>query len=189
MLGGAFASIVTGNLVTLGYGTATGDPHRIVPVAVAVTGYAAGVLVWSWIWRSRPDALRALLVAELALLVVVAVGLLATDEAPAILPARLLLAVAAVAMGAQSTVGLRLGASTTYMTGLVATTTRDEATGRGRPLVPTLITLAALIAGAAAAAAFLAGPRWPAALLPPVLVGLAVVLLPTPAGHEAGTAS
>ncbi|GID32402.1 hypothetical protein Abr02nite_73850 [Paractinoplanes brasiliensis] len=178
VLGGAFASIVTGNLIMFGYGISTTDPHRVIPAAVAVLGYAAGVLIWSWIWRSRPTAVRGPLIAELVLLVIVAAGLVMTGEEPAIVPARLLLAGAAVAMGGQSTVGLRLGAATTYMTGLVATTTRDQATGRHRAVAPTLFTLTALVAGSAAAAAFLAGPRWPAALLEPVMVGTAIVLLP-----------
>ena len=42
-LGGAFAGIVTGNLVTLAGALATRDPTRLVPVATAVAGFTLGV--------------------------------------------------------------------------------------------------------------------------------------------------
>ncbi|MEV6348933.1 DUF1275 family protein [Actinoplanes sp. NPDC051851] len=56
VLGGAFASVVTGNLVTVGYMIGTGDGERLVAVAVAIGGYAAGVALWSLLGKERPAA-------------------------------------------------------------------------------------------------------------------------------------
>ncbi|XVU28802.1 DUF1275 family protein [Actinoplanes sp. CA-054009] len=166
VLGGAFASIITGNLVSLGYGIGTTDSARIIPVAIAVTAYAIGVLIW----RLLPRTVIVPLLVELALLAVVAGGLL-TD--PGVGVKRVLLAVAAVAMGGQSVVGLRLRASTTYMTGALAT----ALTGDLRKAGPVVLQLAALVAGAGAAAGLRTVAPWAAYVLPVVLLGSAVVLL------------
>ncbi|MFG1992216.1 DUF1275 family protein [Actinoplanes sp. NPDC048988] len=166
VLGGAFASIITGNLVTLGYGLGAADAARIIPVAIAVTAYGIGVLIW----RFLPRTVIVPLLAELALLAVVAGGLL-TDPGAGV--RRALLAVAAVAMGGQSVVGLRLRASTTYMTGALAT----ALTGDPRKAGPVLLQLASLVAGAAGAAALMTVAHWAAYALPVVLMGLAVALL------------
>ncbi|SNY61379.1 Uncharacterized membrane protein YoaK, UPF0700 family [Paractinoplanes atraurantiacus] len=166
VLGGAFASIITGNLVTLGFGIGAADAGRVVPVAIAVTAYAIGVLIW----RFLPRTVTVPLLVELALLAVVAGGLL-TD--PGVWGRRILLAVAAMAMGGQSVVGLRLRASTTYMTGALAT----ALTGDLRKAGPVLLQLASLVAGAAAAAALMTVAHWAAYLLPLAPAGLAVACL------------
>ncbi|XVV15946.1 DUF1275 family protein [Actinoplanes sp. CA-131856] len=166
VLGGAFASIITGNLVTLGYGIGTTDAARVIPVAIAVTAYGLGVLIW----RLLPPTVTAPLLAELALLAVVAGGLLTE---PGVGGKRVLLAVAGIAMGGQSVVGLRLRASTTYMTGALVT----ALTGDLRKAGPALLQLAALVAGAAAAAGLMAVAHGAAYVLPVVLVGSAVPLL------------
>lgn len=69
LLGGAFAGVVTGNLVNLGHGLVVRDPRVIVPVVVAVCGFAVGVVVWARVWRGVPDAVAGPLAAELAVLV------------------------------------------------------------------------------------------------------------------------
>jgi uncharacterized membrane protein YoaK (UPF0700 family) len=102
-MGGAFASIITGNLVTVGFGT--GTPDRLVAVAVAVGGFAGGVLIWALFWRRRPGVVLGSLLAELALLGIVAIGLLVrgplaagSTETGVRSSSLILLAVAAVAM-------------------------------------------------------------------------------------------
>ncbi|MFF0374040.1 DUF1275 family protein [Actinoplanes missouriensis] len=159
-LGGAFASIVTGNLVTAGYAIATADLQRLVPVAVAVTGYALGVILWSLPWTRQ-------LLAEFALLMTVA--------AP--LPATLRLFTAAVAMGGQSVIGLRLGAVTTYLTGALATALRDLTAGRRKASVTVLIQLVSLVTGAAVTAGIRVVAPSAALFVPPFLVVIAAVLL------------
>lgn len=171
VLGGAFASIVTGNLVTLGFGVGTAEPSRIVPVAIAVTAYGLGVLLW----RLLPATVTVPLLAELGLLAVLAGGLIADPGAGA---RRVLLAVAALAMGGQSVVGLRLRASTTYMTGALATALAGDLRKAGPALVP----LMSLVAGAAATAALANVATWAAAVVPAVLVAVAAGCLRTPAG-------
>ena len=67
-LGGAFAGIVTGNLVTLAGALATRDPTRLVPVAAAVAGFTLGVATCTLVWRRSREPRVAPLVAELVLL-------------------------------------------------------------------------------------------------------------------------
>jgi len=176
-LGGAFASIVTGNLVTLGFGLGAVNAGKIAAVVIAVAGYGTGVALWARIWRSRPAAVFGPLGAELALLVVLTTVLLVTDVTPATVTARVLLAVAALAMGGQSVAGLRLKATTTYLTGAFATAINDAVAGRRTELRSILTQLVALVAGAAVTAALLGHLPWAAAVLPPVLLSLAIVLL------------
>jgi hypothetical protein len=116
----------------------------------------------------------------------VATGLLVTHERPGPVVARVLLGLAAVAMGGQSVVGLRLRATTTYMTGALATALSDAMAGRRGTLAPALLQLGSLVGGAAGAGGLLAGPRWAAGLLPLVLVGSAALLLRN--GDQAGPA-
>ena len=118
--------------------------------------------------------------AELALLLFVAAGWLATDGRPDGI-SWLLLAAAAVAMGVQNVVtfstGMR-GASTTYLTGTLTRVVRTLVTdphrfgsvagGAGR--------LAALLCGAVVGGLLLwIAPLW-AAVLPAVLVGAVVAV-------------
>jgi uncharacterized membrane protein YoaK (UPF0700 family) len=138
-LGGAFASIITGNLVTAGHGIGAVDDHLFAPAAVAVAGYAAGVLLAQAIPRFRwPGHL----LIELALLGVLAGGWIASDSRPDRGTALLLLAAAGLAMGTQSVVAGWLHESTTFMTGTLTTALHDLVVGKrgvvaGRALVRT----------------------------------------------------
>ena len=162
-LGGAFAGVVTGNLVTAGYALAVAEPARLLPPAVAVAGFVVGVALWSLLRRRWPTAVSVPLVAELVVLVVLAV---AWPLAPgATLP---LLAGAALAMGGQSSVAQLLGQSTTYMTGTLTGAVSDLATGDGRRW-PALRQLAAIVLGAVAGGLALAH-------LPAVVPALAALL-------------
>jgi uncharacterized membrane protein YoaK (UPF0700 family) len=172
-LGGAFAGVVTGNLVTAGHALAVAEPARLLPPAVAVAGFVVGVALWSLLRRRWPTAVSVPLVAELVVLVVLAV---AWPLAPgATLP---LLAGAALAMGGQSSVAQLLGQSTTYMTGTLTGAVSDLATGDGRRW-PALRQLGAIVLGAVAgglALAYLPAVVPALAHLPVVVPALAALL-------------
>jgi uncharacterized membrane protein YoaK (UPF0700 family) len=189
--GGAFASIITGNLVTLGSGIGTGNLGKVVSVVIAVAGFATGVALWARLWRSRPGAVLGLLGVEMLLVVVLAAGLLSADGDPGPVAARVLLAVAAVAMGAQSVAGLRLKATTTYLTGTLATAVADAvAARRAGPLRPALVQLGSLVVGAAVTAV-LVPLHWAAPFVPLILLGAAMLLLRerSPAAVSPGSAA
>jgi uncharacterized membrane protein YoaK (UPF0700 family) len=173
-LGGAFAGIVTGNLVTAAYGVGTGNYRLIMPAGTAVAAFAVGVLAWARLWHERPRAVAGMLIAELALLVVVATGWILTGARPGPLEALLLLAVAAIAMGGQSVAALRLQASTTYMTGTLVGGLQDLVTGRPGRRRAALRQLVALVCGATAAAVLLHFLAWAVPLLPVVLLAACV---------------
>jgi uncharacterized membrane protein YoaK (UPF0700 family) len=173
-LGGAFAGVVTGNLVTAGYGVGTGNFRLIAPAGTAVAAFTVGVLAWARLWHERPRAVVGMLLAELALLVVVAVGWIVTGAHPGPLAALLLLAVAALAMGGQSVTALRLQASTTYMTGTLVSALQDVVTGRPGRRRAAVRQLVALVGGATAAAVLLHFLAWAVPLLPVVLLAACV---------------
>jgi uncharacterized membrane protein YoaK (UPF0700 family) len=172
-LGGAFAGVVTGNMVVVGAGLATGDAGRLVAVGVAVAGFAVGVAAWSAVWRRRPAAVVGPLLAELGVLgAAAATWALSGGRVPEVV-----LGAAAVALGGQSVVGLRLNTSTTYLTGALTTglhalVTQPVREARG-PALRAAGQLAALVVGAAMAALLMRIGTGVALLLPLVLVGAA----------------
>ena len=70
-LGHAFAGIVTGNLVTAGYGLATGNASLVKPAVTAVAACIAGEVIWARLLNRRADNALHLLIAENALLLIV----------------------------------------------------------------------------------------------------------------------
>ncbi|RVX45506.1 uncharacterized membrane protein YoaK (UPF0700 family) [Nonomuraea polychroma] len=184
-LGGAFASVVTGNLVQLGRGVATLDGALSAGVTTAVAGYALGVAAGSAGlgsgagWRRRACLIA---VAELALLACVCAGWLAIDGQPNTNAAVLLLAPASAAMGVQSALTISSGvpgASTTYLTGTLTGLMRTRTgTPRRRAAVAGDVgRLAALLCGAIIGALLLrVAPLW-APALPVLLVGVVVAII------------
>jgi uncharacterized membrane protein YoaK (UPF0700 family) len=169
-LGGAFAGIVTGNLVTAGTALSRLDGHGLVPIAVAVGGFTVGVLLWAWWWRRRPTVVVAPLAAEAAVLAVAQVLWFLDGRWP-------VLALVAVALGGQSVAGLRLRMSTTYMTGALTTAAHGLVRDLDwRGAVDTLRQLGALVLGAVAAALLVQHARPSALALPLVLVVVAALL-------------
>lgn len=166
-LGGAFASVVTGNLVLVGVGAATLDAARLLPPAVAVVGFAAGVAGCGLAWRRAARPRTGPLVAELVLLCAALAAVLLDAPAPVVLVAL------AAAMGAQSVVGLDLGKATTYMTGALTTTLHAVTTGEGRAR-GAVGQLAALVTGAAAAGLLAAVTPAVALVLPVILTAAAL---------------
>jgi uncharacterized membrane protein YoaK (UPF0700 family) len=185
LLGGAFAGVVTGNLVTLGHGLVDLDPRLIVPVVVAVGGFSVGVTVWARAWRRGPDALVGPVAAELAVLLAALAWGLATDRRPE----PVVLGLVSVALGGQSVVSLRLKASTTYMTGTLTTGLHDLAArglrAAGGAVAVAGCRLVALIGGAVAAALLLDLPRQAVLALPVVLVAVCLLVVRTPAYRPA----
>lgn len=176
-LGGVFASVVTGNLVTIGYDAGRGDLSALLVPVVAVAAYAIGVALCLWVWRGRPYAVVQQLVAELALLVGVAAGWLATGGQPGRTSGMALLAAAALAMGAQSATSLRLHASTTYLTGTLTGAVHDLVTGIPVRRIAAIRQLVALVVGAGIAGALLAQLRWSAPLAPLLFLSTATIAL------------
>jgi uncharacterized membrane protein YoaK (UPF0700 family) len=171
-LGGAFASVVTGNLVTVGLGIGSTNDHTFAAPAVAVAAYAAGVALALLLPRLRGPGL---LMVEFGLLGALTAGWIATDGSPGRTARLLLLAAGAIAMGVQSVVARWLHESTTYLTGTLTGAVHDLITGQEGTRAAAIGQLAALTAGATVAAALLTAARWSAPLLGLVLLLTAVL--------------
>jgi uncharacterized membrane protein YoaK (UPF0700 family) len=183
-LGGAFTSVVTGNLVFTGRALGTWSGGSVAYPVAAVAGFTGGVAVGTWVaglagsgtsgahWPRRATRVLAL---ESAILLVLNVVWLGYGGRPTGVAAGLMLFFAALALGAQSAAARNVGGtpSTTYMTG--ALTTLIEALCRGRRADPSAVYgLVGLVSGAAVSAALVTSLR-PAALLP-ALVAVAVAI-------------
>lgn len=194
-LGSAFTSVMTGNMVLVGIAFGTSDWSAIGLVGTAIAAYVVGAGVGARLAGSPsegdgiwPDAITRALLVELALVATFAVvwWSLASDPpdgwfAP-------LLALNAMALGIQSSAIMRFGVSglsTTYLTGTLTTLVVRLATGHRLQTVwqPARI-LAALIGGAAAAAALVSHARPAAPALQLVL--LVAVLLAGRRLHRVG---
>ena len=175
-LGHAFAGIVTGNLVTAGYGLATGHAALVKPTITAVVGCIAGEVIWARLLRRRTDSSLALLMAETVLLLVVLVAWLGSHEHPHGTVALGILALASVAIGGQSIWALRIHQTTTYFTGML-TTAVDAATGGSLVKVAVSVRqLGALITGALLAGLLLRELRSAVPVLPLVLLAAATTI-------------
>ncbi|WP_433348476.1 YoaK family protein [Microtetraspora malaysiensis] len=144
-LGGVFSSVVTGNLVLLGYAISGLIVDVALHTIVAVAGYILGVAVGTRvtgppkedmpIW---PVRVTMALMLEFAFLILFSTGWVLTGGRPDGIVAFALLALAAVAMGLQSAAMRGLGGhaalSTTYLTGtltgLVAAMLMPRQSGR-----------------------------------------------------------
>ena len=186
-LGGAFTSVITGNLIFIGRAAGTESLSPAVHAVIAVLGYMAGVLVGAVVIRvleraktpSAPWPLRATAVfaVEGAILVAVnAVWFGYGTHPPASAQDALLVAVAA-ALGMQGAGARAIEGtpSTTYMTGALTSLVSSLATGqRHKTDASAAVGLVGLVAGAGLCAALVLHVRW-AALLPP-LITLALVV-------------
>lgn len=180
--GGAFAGIVTGNVVLVGAEGVTGEALDMLAPATAVGGFVIGVAVWHAVWRSRPQAVPSLLAAELVLLLGYAVAWLATTGQPSTLVGTAMLLVVATAMGAQSVASVRMRTYTTYLTGALTAAVQDLVARAPQRRITGLRQIGALVAGAAATAFALQHLHWSAPLLPSLLLAVAVVGLVRRAG-------
>jgi uncharacterized membrane protein YoaK (UPF0700 family) len=166
-LGGAFSSVMTGNMVLLGLSAGTRDPQLAISASSAIGAYIVGVLVGSRIagvpdpndalWpRQVTWALSLELVAMLGFLVSWEVLLADGFDKTAQL---IMLMVLAAALGIQGSAVQRFGVSglsSTYLTGTLTGLIAGVAMRRPwRSLLPSAELLAALIVGAGLGAAVL----------------------------------
>lgn len=160
-LGGAFTSVMTGNMVLLGVAASSGNGARAASSGFAILAFCAGAALGARlagtpakddpIW---PRAVTVGLAAELVFMAAYAVGWWVTGGAPGPGVALALLLCTAVALGIQSSTVQRFGVSgmsTTYLTGTLTTVVIRLATGRGvREVWHSIEILLGLVAGAAA---------------------------------------
>jgi uncharacterized membrane protein YoaK (UPF0700 family) len=188
-LGHVFAGVITGNLALLGMalGNAGGKTTEADAAALAVLGYAVGLAVVAPLTRRSTSIggrwaprVLACLIGETVLLAVGAGLWAAANGAPGPAAQHVLQFGASFAMGAQSAAMLATGkpvGATTYMTGSLSTFVVNglgTSSERANPWVP--LRLAAVIAGAAAAAAVRsASPSW-AAAMPAFLVAAGTLI-------------
>jgi uncharacterized membrane protein YoaK (UPF0700 family) len=210
-LGGAFTSVMTGNLVLFGISAAEGDGTLARHIVTAVLCYIGGCVLGARLAGTAtpgqpvwPPAVTRALAVEFLIFAAYAVGWWATGSAPEGGTQLLLLGANAVALGVQGSSVQRFGVSglsTTYMTGTLTTViVRLTSGGRLRHVSDSLQLLAAMIAGAIIAAALADHLPVCAPLIQLVTVGLVLAgsLLvprleprsqPEPAQLAAGTAA
>jgi uncharacterized membrane protein YoaK (UPF0700 family) len=161
-LGGAFTSVMTGNMVLIGAAAGTGDTSVLGLTLAAVGGYVVGVYVGARVAGEPqpgqspwPAAVTRALIVELAAFAVFAAAWWSQGGTPPESWFGPLLAVNALALGVQSSAILRFGVSglsTTYMTGTLTTVITRLAARHPLTSVRTSgVVLAGLIGGAAAA--------------------------------------
>ena len=175
-LGHAFAGIVTGNLVTAGYGLATGNASLVRPTVTAVAGCIAGEVIWARLLSRRADNALVLLIAENVLLLIVLITWLGTDDHPRGIITLSMLALASVAIGGQSIWALRIHQTTTYFTGMLTTAVNAAAGGARAKIGVSIRQLCALIAGAALAGILFRDLRAAVPALPVVLLAAATTI-------------
>jgi uncharacterized membrane protein YoaK (UPF0700 family) len=187
-LGGAFSSVMTGNLVICGVALAHGDGQLLLLVAAAVVAYVVGVGLGARIAGAPPPvhvrehwpaAVTQTLLVEMGLFVVFAIGWWSAGSRPGEHVEVVLLALNAMALGMQSAAVTRFGVaglSSTYLTGtlttLVLRLVHREPLGAVRLNAQLL---AALVAGGAGGAALAFHARTAAPALPLVLLTLALL--------------
>ena len=185
-LGGAFTSVMTGNMVLLGLSAGQGDGEGVGRALGAILAFIAGAALGTQVagvaakqnpvW---PRPVNRALALELAILTAAAVGWFVTVGRPGTVVQFVLLLALAAALGVQSSTVQRFGVSglsTTYLTGTLTSAVIHlvaHRTARGSERHWRI--LGALVLGAAAAAVMYEVAR--PALPVPQLVGLAFVLV------------
>ncbi len=193
-LGGAFTSVMTGNMVLLGVSISSADGTLAASAGFAILAFCAGAALGARVAGSPqkgdrvwPRAVTVGLAVELVFMCVYAAGWWATGGAPGGGAALGLLLSTAVALGIQSSTVQRFGVSgmsTTYLTGTLTTVVIRLASGRGvREVWHSLEILLGLIAGAALGTALVLLAPMFAPLLQLVALG-AVVLVGATAAHR-----
>jgi len=159
-LGGAFTSVMTGNMVLFGLGLAGHDGDQIANTASAIVCFTVGAVVGARLARSaKPDdppwprPVTIALVSEFVLFAAYAVGYETSGYGrPGATMQPVLLGLTAIGLGLQSSAVLRFGQSglsTTYMTGTLTTLVARLSTGgKLRDALPSLRVLVGLIGGA-----------------------------------------
>jgi uncharacterized membrane protein YoaK (UPF0700 family) len=158
-LGKVFSSVITGNLVLLGVSAGARSSAEAIHSGVALAGYAAGVAVGAPLAArgtghggTWPPSVTVTLAAEMCVLAAFCVGWELSGGRPHDGAQLVLLALAAAAMGMQSSATRRLGQmSSTYLTSTLTGIVAALATGK-MPDAParSLGVILAIIVGAVA---------------------------------------
>jgi uncharacterized membrane protein YoaK (UPF0700 family) len=193
-LGGAFTSVMTGNLVILGVSASAGDGALAIASGGAIVAFCAGAALGARLAGSpaagdriwpRPVTLG--LAVELVLMAAYAAGWWITGGDPGTTASLALLFAMSAALGIQSSTVQRFGVSgmsTTYLTGTLTTVVMRLATGRGvREVWHSIEILVGLVAGAAAGAGLLLLAPLAAPVLQLAALG-AVVLVGATVAHR-----
>jgi uncharacterized membrane protein YoaK (UPF0700 family) len=162
-LGGAFTSVMTGNMVLLGVAASSADGHRAASSGFAILAFCAGAALGARLAGTArpgdpiwPRSVTTALAVEFVFVAAYAAGWWVTGADPGPGVALALLLSSAVALGIQSSTVQRFGVSgmsTTYLTGTLTTVVIRLATGRGvREVWHSIEILLGLVAGAAAGA-------------------------------------
>lgn len=160
-LGGAFTSVMTGNMVLLGLSSSHADAELVVYTATAIGSYVLGCILGARVaglakpsQDTWPRAVTYALAIELALFCAYAAGWWLADSHPVGRVQLALLACNAIALGIQSSAVQRFGVpglSTTYMTGTLTTALAKLSAGKGfRSILPSSQIITGLILGAVA---------------------------------------
>jgi uncharacterized membrane protein YoaK (UPF0700 family) len=188
-LGGAFTSVITGNLIFIGRAIGTSSLDPALHAIMAVAGYVAGVAAGSRLRQfaearlaahatgpvitgprtAWPPSSTLVLAVESALLVALNVAWIGYGADPPAAATDLMLTAAALALGMQGAAarGIAGNPSTTYMTGALTALIEALSTGGRRAADLASVTgLIALVAGAACSALLVEHARQVALLLP-----------------------
>ena len=165
-LGGAFTSVMTGNMVLLGVSISSADGTLAASSGFAILAFCAGAALGARLAgnpqegdRVWPRAVTLGLAVELLFVAAYAVGWWITGGSPGAGAALPLLLCTAIALGIQSSTVQRFGVSgmsTTYLTGTLTTVVMRLAGGRGvREVWHSIEILLGLVVGAALGAGLL----------------------------------
>jgi uncharacterized membrane protein YoaK (UPF0700 family) len=185
-LGGAFTSVMTGNMVLAGAGAATADWALALLAVAAIVCFSLGCAVGARLAGTPqegdpvwPRPICWALLVQLLVTLAFAVGWWMTDAAPGQSNSLIFLVINAFGLGIQSSAVQRLGQSglsTTYLTGTLTTMMVRLATGHRLGAVSaSMQILLALVVGAAVGAALTL--HAPLAAPVPQLLCLAVTLV------------
>jgi uncharacterized membrane protein YoaK (UPF0700 family) len=189
-LGGAFTSVMTGNLVIMGVSASSGDGALAIASGGAIVAFCAGAALGARLAGSPaagdriwPRPVTVGLGVELVLVAGYAAGWWITGGHPGATTSLALLFTMAAALGIQSSTVQRFGVSgmsTTYLTGTLTTVVMRLATGRGvREVWHSIEILVGLVAGAAAGAGLLLLAPLAAPVLQLVALGGVLVVAAT----------
>jgi uncharacterized membrane protein YoaK (UPF0700 family) len=166
VLGGAFTSVMTGNMVLLGVAATSADGTLAASAGFSILAFCAGAALGARLAgaprkgdRIWPRPVTVGLAVEFVFVAGYAIGWWVTGGSPGSGVTLALLLTTAGALGIQSSTVQRFGVSgmsTTYLTGTLTTVVIRLASGRGvREVRHSVEILLALVAGAAAGAALL----------------------------------
>jgi uncharacterized membrane protein YoaK (UPF0700 family) len=187
-IGGAFTSVITGNIIFVGRSIGTSSLSPALHAIMAVAGYVLGVAVGSRLRRLLgrhapqapwPRSATLVLAVECCVLVAVNIAWIGYDANPPAAATNVMLTMAALALGMQGAAarGIRGNPSTTYMTGALTALVEALSTGGRRGADAAAVAgLLALVTGAACSAVLVEHARQ-AALLPPVATLALVIVL------------